>query len=75
MLKLIILSIILVGLAIAGIAIKMFLKKDGEFQKSCGSVDPDTGQRTGCSCGKSSDESCDNKHRHHHEVDFEEITA
>lgn len=74
MLKLIIISIILVGLAIAGIAIKMFLKKGGEFQKSCGSVDPDTGQRIGCSCGKSSDESCENKH-HRHEVDFEEITA
>lgn len=74
MLKLIIISTILIGLAIAGLAIKMFLKEGGEFQKSCGSVDPSTGQRIGCSCGKSSDDSCDNKHQRK-EVDYEEITA
>ncbi|MFP4469088.1 MAG: hypothetical protein ACLFPE_00290 [Bacteroidales bacterium] len=77
MLKLIIISVILVGLAIAGIAIKMFLKKDGEFQKSCGSVDPDTGQRVACTCGKSAVETCESKHDHKHreEVEFEEITG
>jgi hypothetical protein len=77
MLELLLITIVLLGLAIAGIAIKMFVKKGGEFQKSCGSVDPDTGQRTTCSCGKKSDETCENKHKHSHnqEVDFEEITA
>lgn len=74
MLKILIITIVLLGLAIAGIAIKMFLKKGGEFQKSCGSVDPETGQRTACSCGKSSAEMCQNKHKHQ-DVEFEEITA
>jgi len=45
MIEVLVITILLLGLAIAGIAIKMFLKKDGEFQKVCGSVDPDTGQR------------------------------
>jgi len=51
-LKILILSVVLVGLAIAGIAIKMFLKKGGEFKKQCSSVDPETGESYGCTCGK-----------------------
>jgi hypothetical protein len=74
MFKLLIISIIFVGIAIALIAIKMFVKKDGEFKKSCSSVDPDTGERFGCTCGKSKAESCENKHRHG-DVEYEEITA
>jgi len=74
MLDILIITIILLGLAIAGIAIKMFVKKDGEFQKSCGSVDPGSGQRIDCTCGKSPEEQCDNKHAQQ-EVEFEEITA
>ena len=76
MLKLLIVTIVVVGLAIGLIAIKMFVKKGGEFKKSCSSVDPDTGQRIGCTCGKSSEEVCENKSgAHKHEVEFEEITA
>lgn len=79
MLQLLVISIVLIGLAVAGIAIKMFLKKGGEFQKSCGSVDPSTGKRVACTCGKSETERCTNQHAHHHhhhdEVEFEEITA
>jgi len=74
MLKLLIITIIVVGLAIAAIAIKMFVKKGGEFKKSCSSVDPDTGQKIGCTCGKTSDQPCENKHKLY-DVDFEEITA
>lgn len=60
-LKLIIITTILLALAISGIAIKMFLKKGGEFKKQCSSVDPATGERFGCTCGKGgSGESCDN---------------
>jgi len=59
-LKLIVLAIILVGLAVAGIAIKMFVFKGGEFKKQCSSVDPNTGRRMGCSCG-SNEGSCENK--------------
>jgi hypothetical protein len=60
-LKILILSVILIGIAIAGIAIKMFLKKGGEFKKQCSSVDPDTGESYGCTCGKADGgETCEN---------------
>ncbi|MDY0342637.1 MAG: hypothetical protein RBR28_03635 [Lentimicrobium sp.] len=59
-LKVILLAVIIVGLSIAGIAIKMFVQKGGEFKKSCGSVDPHTGKRMGCSCGKTEGAACDN---------------
>ena len=60
-LKILILSVVLIGLAIAGIAIKMFLKKGGEFKKQCSSVDPETGNRYGCTCGKADGgETCEN---------------
>lgn len=77
MIELLVITVLLLGLAIAGIAIKMFLKKDGEFQKVCGSVDPDTGQRLACTCGKSSEEMCDNENHRimNREIEFEEITA
>ncbi len=59
-LKLLLLSVILVAVALAGIAIKMFVKKGGEFKKQCSSVDPYTGQRLGCSCESGPKESCRN---------------
>lgn len=59
-LKVVLLAVIIIGLSIAGIAIKMFLKKDGEFKKSCSSVDPATGERYGCSCGKAEGSTCEN---------------
>lgn len=62
-LKVILIAIVLVGLSMAGIAVKMFFKKGAEFKKSCGSVDPTTGRKIGCSCsadGESSG-SCQNK--------------
>ena len=59
MLKLILITAVLLAIAIAGIAIKMFVKKDGEFKKSCSSVHPETGERMGCSCG-GGESSCNN---------------
>jgi len=60
-LKLLLITTILLALAIGGIAIKMFLKKGGEFKKQCSSIDPETGQRFGCTCGKAeSGEVCEN---------------
>jgi len=78
MLQVLLITIVLVGLAVAGIAIKMFFKKGAEFQKSCGSVDPSSGQRVACTCGKPEEERCENKDSHGHnpdEVEYEEITA
>jgi hypothetical protein len=60
--KVLLLSLLITGLAIAAIAIKMFVQKNGEFKKSCSSVDPNTGQRLGCTCGNAdSGAACDNK--------------
>lgn len=60
--KLLLLSLILVAVALIGIAIKMFVKKGGEFKKSCGSIDPETGERIGCTCGAADGgTSCENK--------------
>ncbi len=60
--KVILLTILIVGFAVAAIAIKMFVKKEGEFKKSCSSVDPSTGTRLGCTCGNADGgETCENK--------------
>jgi hypothetical protein len=60
MLKLILVAIILLSLAFAGIAIKMFFFKDAEFSKSCSSIDPQCGERLGCSCSGDERTSCEN---------------
>ena len=70
--KLLLLTIIILAIAFAGFAIKMFIKKDGEFKKQCSTVDPHTGKNLGCTCsGAPSDGSCRNDdevhdHKHHH---------
>jgi len=60
MFKLILVTIAIVGLAVAGFAIKMFVKKDGEFKKSCSSVDPTTGKKMECTCQGTPEQACDN---------------
>lgn len=60
MMKLLLMAIVLIGLAVAGIAIKLFVLKDGEFKKSCSSVDPNTGKAIACSCGGETDDTCSN---------------
>jgi hypothetical protein len=64
-LQLFLVVILLIGLSFAGIAIKMFFKKGGEFKKSCSTVDPQTGKPMGCSCG-GGDGSCENSQPAHH---------
>jgi hypothetical protein len=59
-LKLLLISIVFIGLAFLGVAIKMFFKKNYTFKKQCSSVDPDTGKALGCSCGGPGDGSCRN---------------
>ena len=61
-LQILLISIVLVALAFAGFAIKILTQKNGEFKKSCGSTDPTTGQKIGCTCGDDgSGEKCENK--------------
>jgi len=65
--KLVLLAVIFLALAVAGIAIKLLIKKDGEFKKSCSSIDPKTGKAFGCSCGNEGKNTanCENFKQHH----------
>ncbi len=56
--KLLLITIVLLGLAIAGIAIKIWAKKDGKFAGTCASQNPmlnKDGESCGF-CGKTSDQ-------------------
>lgn len=60
--EVIIAAVLLLGLAIGGIAIKMFLKPGGQFTKSCTSTyDPDTGKPRPCSCASGMPEECESQ--------------
>ncbi|TRZ41440.1 membrane or secreted protein [Robertkochia solimangrovi] len=66
--KLLLISIVLIGLAFAGIAIKIWAKKDGKFAGTCASQSPflnETGEP--CSmCGKMPEEQeCKNPNPQH----------
>ncbi|MBC8319228.1 MAG: membrane or secreted protein [Bacteroidetes bacterium] len=68
-LKLLLITVILLAIAFAGIAIKMFIKKDGEFKKQCSTIDPQTGKNLGCTCqGSPSDGSCGNDEKEHKHI-------
>jgi hypothetical protein len=58
--KLILISIALLGLAFAGIAIKIWAKKDGKFEGTCASNSPFLNEDgEACSlCGASPEEKC-----------------
>ena len=56
--KLLLITLLLLGLAIAGIAIKIWAKKDGEFAGTCASQNPylnSEGESCGL-CGKTPDQ-------------------
>ncbi|SDB53325.1 hypothetical protein SAMN03097699_1956 [Flavobacteriaceae bacterium MAR_2010_188] len=58
MMKLLLITLILLGLGFAGIAIKIWAKKDGKFAGTCASQNPmlnKNGEACGF-CGKSPDE-------------------
>ncbi len=73
MFKLILISSVLLGLGFAGIAIKIWAKKDGEFAGTCSSQNPRLkAEGIGCACGGSG--TCENTsnhdhnhHEHHHD--------
>ena len=59
--QIIALSIVLLAIAIAGIAIKMFFIKGATFTKTCGSkFDPDSGKPMECTCKSNSQPDCEN---------------
>lgn len=59
-LKILLPAVILIGIAWAAIAIKMFLKRNGEFRKSCSSQANNSGKPVPCACGKNSADDCRN---------------
>lgn len=62
--ELFLLAVILIGLAVVGIGIKMFVKPGGMFTKKCAnSFDPYTGKYKECICRGKDEEECDDGHR------------
>jgi hypothetical protein len=61
--KVILLTIGMLALGFAGIAIKILVKKDGEFAGTCASQNPMLKNESGsCSiCGATADEACQNE--------------
>ena len=58
--QVLILAILLLAIAIGGIAIKMFLKPGATFTKSCTSTyDPDSGKSRSCACASGIPEDCE----------------
>jgi len=65
-LKLILITIVLVAIAFALIAIKMFFVKDAVFTKTCSSdLDDGSGKKMECMCDKNPDYQCENYDLHH----------
>jgi hypothetical protein len=65
--KLLLITLVLLSLAIAGIAIKIWTKKDGKFAGTCASQSPylnKEGESCGF-CGKTPDQFKDCKEIHH----------
>jgi len=59
--QILVLTILLLAIAIAGIAIKMFFIKGATFTKTCGSkFDPDSGKPMECTCQTNKKNDCDN---------------
>jgi hypothetical protein len=61
----ILLAFALLALAFAGIAVKILVKKHGEFKRHCASADPYTGERSGCVCGKLISDNCKSGDKYH----------
>lgn len=61
----IIAAIILVGLAVGGIAIKVLVQKDGQFTKTCSSLEFADGKEVDCVCGGDDPQKCVYYDEHH----------
>ncbi len=66
MLKLTLISAVLLGIGFAGIALKIWAKKDGEFDGTCSSRNAG-GKGCACGGGGSCQNSDDPNHTHHHD--------
>ena len=50
-----------VALMMAGLGIKMLVKKHGQFKRPCSGTDPYTGEQKGCVCGRAAGTACTDK--------------
>lgn len=77
MLQVFLLTFVLLGLGFAGIAIKIWAKKDGEFSGTCASNSPFLNKDgENCSfCGASPDEMCKNDNKSKDEKEFSPFIA
>ena len=60
----ILLAVGIVAMLMAGLGVKMIVKKNGEFKRHCSSMDPYTGQGAGCVCAKAANAKCTNAERY-----------
>ena len=66
--QLFLLTLALLTLAIAGIAIKMFVRKGGEFKKQCATIEFESGEKVGCICDSEQHEDCKYYRIHHNQT-------
>jgi len=59
------LVLVLLAISMAGIGIKILVKKKGNFSKSCSISDPATGKPLGCTCDNKPEGECENFNEHH----------
>jgi hypothetical protein len=60
----ILLAVGIVAMLMAGLGVKMIVKKNGEFKRHCSSMDPYTGQGAGCVCAQAANAKCKNAERY-----------
>ena len=58
-------ALAIVSLLMVGLGVKMIFLKKGEFKRHCSSVDPYTGERSGCVCGKTVMDNCKGAPKYH----------
>ena len=51
-------ALAVIALMMLGLGIKMVCKKHGEFKRHCSSMDPYTGEGSGCVCGRAKSVHC-----------------
>jgi len=60
-LEILLAAVAVVALMMAGLGIKMLVRKRGEFKRPCSNTDPYTGESSGCICGKAANAQCAGK--------------
>ena len=57
-------AVLVVALMMAGLGVKMLVRKNGEFKRHCSGMDPYTGESAGCVCGKAVKARCEKRERY-----------